>query len=106
MKEFPEILDVKNKENFPDLHYNRVLCYFRKSIYEHIIKEEEKSYFDLNTFKKKYLKKDTEMESMVKTIVEELGTLGWKCKTSFGGTALFIYSSEKPPHTCWDDGFD
>jgi len=34
---------------------------------------------------------------------EELEELGWKCKKSFGQTALFIYSTENPPPSCWDD---
>jgi hypothetical protein len=31
----------------------------------------------------------------------ELTQLGWKCKLSYGDTALFIYTSENPPAGCW-----
>ena len=45
------------------------------------------------------------MENMTSKIIEELQELGWKCKTSFGGTGLFIYSTENPPPNCYDDTF-
>jgi hypothetical protein len=104
MKEFPSILNVNNKNNFRLIYYNRVLCYFRRKIYEHMIKEDENSYFDLNDFCVSNGMKDIKnIEKMVQTLSEELHKLGWKCKRSFGGTALFIYSSDKPPRSCWDD---
>ena len=37
-------------------------------------------------------------------VKSELVKLGWKCKTSFGGTGLFIYSTEEPPPSCWEEG--
>lgn len=105
MKEFPDCLNVKNKENFHQLHYNRTLCYLRIDLYEHIIKEDENSYFELEKFNKKYLKNMDVMQKMVKVVIEELQKLGWKCKLSFGNTGLFIFSSEKPPRSCWDGDF-
>lgn len=108
MKEFPNILNVKNKVQFPDIFYNRVLCYFRKEIYEHIISHGENSYFDLEKFGREYCKDQTNRVELVfqmsGTIMNELVNLGWKCKLSFGGTALFIYSTDDPPPSCWDDG--
>lgn len=107
MKEFPSILNIKFKHRFPELHYNRVLCYLRKAIYEHVIREDENSYFDLEKFCLQYFKRE-ETESMIeklaKTVISELENLGWKCKLSFGETGLFIYSTDKPPPSCWDDG--
>jgi hypothetical protein len=108
MKEFPNTLDVKNKESFHILHYNRVLCYLRKEIYEHIIRNDENSYFDLEKFGSLHFNKKNRKELTNKLnidIQEELtNKLGWKCKCSFGGTALFIFSSVNPPSSCWDDG--
>ena len=105
MKEFPSIINVNNKNKFQEVYYKRMLCYLRRKIYEHIIKEDENNYFDLDTFCSSYGIKDMkEMEKMIKILSEELNRFGWKCKVSFGGTALFIYSSKNPPPSCWDDG--
>jgi hypothetical protein len=105
MKEFPSILNISNKDNFKVISYNRNLCYLRTELYEHIIKEDENNYFDLEKFRNyRKIKDITDIDSMVKILIDELCILGWNCKISFGGTALFIYSSESPPVTCWDDG--
>ena len=58
MKEFPNILNENNKNKFPVIYYNRVLCYLRKKIYEHMIKEDENNYFDLDSFCSLYGVKD------------------------------------------------
>ena len=42
-------------------------------------------------------------KQLVKEVIPELEKNGWKCKTSFGGTGLFIYSSENPPPNCFED---
>ena len=42
---------------------------------------------------------------MINTTVKELKELGWNCKLSFGGTGLFIYSTENQPRGCWDSDF-
>ena len=106
MINFPSKLNVQNKNNFKKLHYERTLCYFRRELYEHIIKNEESVYFELDLFFNKHMKNETEqIQIMVETVIKELNELGWKCKTSFGNTALFIYSTENPPFTCYEDGF-
>jgi len=105
MKDFPDILNIKNKDEFPIIYYNRVLCYLRKAIYEHVISHDENSYFDLEKFSRLHFEKTDEFISKLGDDVKPaLEKLGWKCKLSFGGTALFIYSTEKPPPSCWDDG--
>ena len=101
MKTFPSILDVKYKDNFPDVYYNRVLFYIRRDIYEHIISEDENNYFDLEKFQKKYKLSTENRDKLCQEIVKELEKLGWKCRLSFGDTGLFIYSSENPPKSCW-----
>lgn len=105
MKEFPNCLNVKNKGNFHQLHYDRTLCYLRRVLYEHIIREDENSYFEFEKFGKKYKLKSEDLQKMVQTVIEELKKIGWKCKKSFGDTGLFIYSTEKPPPSCWDGDF-
>jgi hypothetical protein len=108
MKEFPTILHVKHKDRFQEIYYNRLLCYLRKAIYEHVISQDENSYFDLEKFSCLHFKDQKNKEEQVtklSTIIQsELENLGWTCRVSFGGTALFIYSSDKPPASCWDDG--
>jgi len=106
MKEFTSRLNISNKDNFPSYHYERTLCYMRRDIFEHIIRESEDSYFELDKFYHEHkIKDNTTMENMTSKIIEELQELGWKCKTSFGGTGLFIYSTENPPPNCYDDTF-
>lgn len=107
MKELPIILHVKNKDRFSEIYYNRVLCYLRKAVHEHVISKEENSCFDMEQFGRLYFNDKNRVELTKKlsvAIQEELEELGWKCKLSFGDTALFIYSTEKPPPSCWDDG--
>lgn len=105
MKEFPGFLRPKNKNNFSKLNRERVKCYLRRDIYEHIIMHEEKDYFSLDEFNKKV--NNIELtKQLVKEIIAELESLEWKCKTSFGGTGLFIYSTENPPLNCFEDSGD
>ena len=84
------------------------MCYLRKAVYEHIISHDENSYFDLEKFGRLHFKERKNREELViklsLVIQKELEKLGWNCKCSFGGTALFIFSSEKPTASCWDDG--
>jgi len=101
MNEFHSTLSVKNKNNFKVIYYNRILCYLRENIYEHILIQEEKDYFDIDCFRKKYTVNSDILNKLVNTVVEELGKLGWKTKIGFGGTGLFIYSTENPPITYW-----
>ena len=108
MKEFPTIFNTKQKKHFPDIYFTRVLCYLRREIYEHVLNQDENNYFDIEKFSRKYYKnnkdRDKIMLKLSNSIIQEIENFGWKCKLSFGGTALFIYSSEKPPPSCWDDG--
>jgi hypothetical protein len=106
MKGFPLILNVNNKDNFEKQYYDTVLCYLRKALYEHIISNDENNYFDLEKFYFLYFKDKKNIQEILKNlskvVIVELENIGWKCKVSFGGTALFIYSS-KIPSSCWDD---
>lgn len=103
MKEFPDILNVSNKSNFEVICYDRNLCYLRRELYEHIIRYDEDNYFDIEKFCSNFHIKKLEIESMIQKAITELTSIGWKCKLSYGGTALFIYS-DKIPKNCWDDG--
>lgn len=109
MKEFPSLLNVNNKKNFPKLFYNRYLCYLRRDIYEHMIRwtdlKSENNYFELDRFQRDNKIPNDLFKKMRNVIIKELQTLGWKCKLSYADTGLFIFSSESPPPSCWDGEF-
>jgi hypothetical protein len=101
MKFFPTILNVKNKEKFKDIYFHSTKGLLRKTLYKHIISKNESEYFSLDEFNQKI--SDMELvKKSINAIIPELEELGWKCKLSFGGTGLFIYSDKVPPN-CWDD---
>jgi hypothetical protein len=103
MKEFPSQLCSGNKKKFKELYRKRLLCYFRREIYEHVIKSEETDYFSLDRFSGKMETTLQIVQELCQNIiVPELEKLGWKCKMGFGNTGLFIYSTEKPPKNCWE----
>jgi hypothetical protein len=106
MKEFPKVLCVDRKSLFGKLHDKRVLCYLRTELYEHIISKDENNYFDLGSFTAKHYSSERSSKSseMFVQMKSELSEIGWKCKTSFGGTGMFIYSSKDPPPLCYEDG--
>ena len=105
MKQFPENLNVKNKNNFSYYLYNRTLCYLRRDIYNHMITNTENDYFDLGSFYKIYKTSSDNQLTITEVIIKELENLNWKCQTSFMGTGLFIYAIDKP-NNCWGDGFE
>ncbi len=103
MKSFPKSLHVSNKKNLHTLFVDESLLLFRRSIFEHVISNEETSYFEVDNWCRKHLKNDEElMRTLVGIIRKELEALGWKTHLSFGATGLFIYSDERPVN-CFDD---
>lgn len=101
MKSFPDSLNVKNKDNFKEYFYNRMLCYLRRDIYEHILKEPETNYFSLDKFSNERVGDIEIVKTMIKELIQELEELGWRCKLGFGETGLFIYSGAEPPSNFW-----
>ncbi len=114
MQAFPSVLNINNKLDLCSYRDRWLLQNLRKEIFQHMLqydyREEEKgevyktenNYFDLEQFYNNYSVKDDDLKSnLEKSVKEELGELGWSCKLSFGDTALFIYSSEKSPTSCW-----
>lgn len=104
MKKFPSKFSPKNKEKFPEIWHNRVKCYMRRDIFEHVLSHTEDEYFSLDMFDKKINDEKSDMK-LVKEICEELipeiRQTGWNCTLAFGGSGLFIHSTEKPPKNCW-----
>lgn len=105
MKEFPKILIPENKQKFHEYLYERNIAYMRRDIYELVIRGDENSYFVIDNFARKYQINETDIKKMTETLISELKLLGWNVKTSFGGYGLFIYSTDKPPSSCFEDGF-
>ena len=108
MLNFPDEINIVGKtlnpEYFENHNNKRLICLFRKEIYDLIIgRDNENDYLDLEIFVRKY-NCDINNKNIIKifeTIITELNTFGWKTKLSFGNTGLFIYSSEKEPSSCW-----
>ena len=99
MKEFPSNLKPSNKESFNKLYEERLLCYLRRDIYENILLNDERKYFELDKFNEKVNNIEL-VKSLVNRLIIELELLGWKCKYGYGETGLFIYS-DKVPDNCW-----
>lgn len=100
MKKFPETFKPQNKEYFDEKNLERLRCYLRRDIYEHVISHKEDEYFCIEEFNKRVNNMNM-TKKLIDEIICELCHLGWKCKKSYGDTGLFIYSSEKPPGNCW-----
>ena len=105
MKAFDASLTPGNKAKFLGIRYDIVLGYLRREITENVLECDENNFFDLPIFSRKYGLTDSNLTSMRSVVTEELEALGWSVKTSFGGTGLFVYSSEQPPPSCHSDEF-
>ncbi len=105
MKEFPGRLKPENKEKFSQYCYERNIAYMRRDIFELVLLGDENCYFELDNFSKTHKLKKGESTKMCDTVMEELKGLGWNVKTSFGGTGLFVYSTDDPPPSCYNEEF-
>ena len=97
MDQFGLELHVSNKDNFLNIKYNELLEKMRKHVYNFMLNREENSFFDIDIFNRKYVKDINMTNDMVNTIVKELKSLGWNTYIGFGGTGLYIYSTEDLP---------
>jgi len=105
MDEFPKYITPDNKDSFNQINFERNMSYARKNITELILKGNENDYFNITNFCNTFKLSENEKSDMIKIISLELKELGWNVKTSFADTGLFIYSTEKPPPSCYDDEF-
>ena len=100
------IQDVYNNDEvskkFEKMNYDRLTKELRNDIYNLIISRiDENEYFDIELFGRSHNYKNKNLEKMVSLVRNELESMGWKTKLSFGDTGLFIYSTEKEPSSCW-----
>lgn len=103
MNKFPEHLKPENKCNFSHLKYEMLLSNMREKIFELVLSGNENNYFEVDNFSRMYKLKKCQVDEMIITVTKELEQLGWKIKTSFGGTGLFIYSTDIPPPSCFEE---
>jgi len=96
MKSFPQNLEVKNKENFSEIRYERMKCYLRRDVYDHMISYTEEDFFDVDKFDKDRIGNMKVTNRLIADIREELEKLGWKSDVTYGGTGLFIYANTRP----------
>ena len=97
MDSFPDILNVKNKDNFSSLLFNEQVSVLRKELMMHMLQCKENDFVDLDIFNRKYVHDMKKTHEMVSILREELTLLGWNTFLGFGDTGLYVYStSEKP----------
>ena len=106
MNKFPKEIDLRNKNliepKFTELNIERITKLFRNDIYIHLIsRKEENDYYDIDSFCKKYQYDRNDFTEILEIIITELQKLGWKTKLSYGDSAIFIYSTQDPPRSCW-----
>jgi len=100
MDKFPDYLNVLEKDNFKNIKYKRLENIFRDDVFGHLInRKDENDYIDLDKYYSHFDK--NELVKIFYKVRDEIHLLGWKTKLSFGDTGLFIYSTEKPPSSCW-----
>ena len=107
MNSFPKTLNKEFKSTFPSVWKENRLRLLRKDLTNHILSKDENDYFDIDRWARLYLDNNIKelQEAITDAIVPELKEIGRNCRTSYGNTALFIYSSETPPSSCYEDGF-
>jgi hypothetical protein len=97
MDHFGLELHVSNKDNLSDIKNRNLMSKLRKCVYNFILDREESSFFDIDIFNRTYVKNMNKTNDMINKIVIELNSLGWNTYIGFGGTGLYIYSSEDLP---------
>lgn len=90
-------LDVSNKHNFATIRRAEMKLKMRKHIRQMLLEGNESDFFDLDDFNRTYVKDSSLASMLLHEICEELHALGWKTFLGFGGTGLYVYSSEELP---------
>lgn len=97
MDKFPDHLNVNCKEEFYSHRMVRIQRKMRKLIYDLMLKGNELDFFDLDLFNREYVNDMKLTTLLINEICDELEKLGWKTFLGYGGTGLYIYSSEELP---------
>lgn len=98
MQSFGNELHISNKDNLSYIWRDRLLDRLRKHIYNFMLeRNRENDFFDLDLYNRSYVKDMNITNDLVNVVVCELNQLGWKTHIGFGGTGLYVYSSEDLP---------
>lgn len=88
---------VNNKENFASIRRVQLKDKMRKHIQQMMLSGNESDFFDCDQFSRTYVY-DTKLTSeIMEELRDEFHLLGWKTFVGFGGTGLYVYSSEELP---------
>lgn len=90
-------LHVEQKDSFPERRRAFCLRKLRSHVARWMVDGNENDFFDLDEFNRTYVHDMPLTQSLVETLTNELHTLGWKTFLGFGGTGLYVYSSEERP---------
>ena len=94
---FQALARPDNLANREELYRQATLDELRLALYMFLLsRESDEDDFDLT----KYIEKLGDSDYL-QPVFESLPNLGWKYTVSFGGTALFVYTGEKPSR-CWE----
>lgn len=90
-------LHVSRKSEFSHIHRAYYLKKLRNQVMRWMLVGNENDFFDLDQFNRSYLNNRDLMNELVGDVTVELHGLGWKTFLGFGGTGLYVYSSEERP---------
>lgn len=90
-------IHVSNKETFSQLRRRALKEKLCKHVRAMILNENESDFFDLDNFNRLYVKDTCLATELVQEVSEELHQLGWKTFLGFGGTGLYVYSTDELP---------
>lgn len=98
MQRFGEELNIINRDNLKAVWRVKMLEKLRKHVYNFMLdRKRENDFFDLDTFNRSYIRDINVTNDIVNQVVLELNELGWKTHIGFGGTGLYVYSSDELP---------
>ena len=105
MDKFPDYLSVSSKHLFSSYMETNIMSKLRNKIYEFILTGNEDDYFVLgNFYRSENINNNTQLTTRITdTIINELTALGWTTKLAFGGTGLYIYSTQDHKSTYFED---
>ena len=113
MNSFPYWIGKEYKEEFAGYNFQHILKILRKEIFNHILNYDysnvdsnnqfvcENNSFELDVFFKFYNVNEGKQKEMIEIISKELKEIKWNTQLAFNETALFIYSTDTLPSSCW-----
>lgn len=99
MDSFGDELNVINKDKLKILWRLRLLEKFRKHLYNFMLeRNRENDFFDIDSFNRNYVRDMNVTTDILNQVILELENLGWNTYVGFGGTGLYVYSSDDIPN--------